>query len=90
MKIESEAFSGLVGKIVEIRNNGDLALEFTGFINGTVVPSCDVSPMVTQPSGAGLCTGGEDNSSQSQKHGLQDERDRRASRHRNASKYLGD
>ena len=90
VKIESEAFSGLVGKIVEIRNNGDLALEFTGFINGPVVPSCDVSPMVTQPSGAGLCTGGEDNSSQSQKHGLQDERDRRASRHRNASKYLGD
>lgn len=45
VRIESEAFSGLVGKIVEIRNNGDLALEFTGFLRGTVVPSCDVRPI---------------------------------------------
>lgn len=45
VKVDSDAFSGLVGKIVEIRNNGDLALEFTGFVRGTVVPSCDVRPI---------------------------------------------
>ena len=45
VKVESEAFSGLTGEIVEIRNNGDLALEFTGFLRGTIVPSCDVRPI---------------------------------------------
>ena len=40
--IEREAFAGLTGKITEIRNNGDLVLEFAGFTLGTTVPSCDV------------------------------------------------
>lgn len=50
VKVEKPAFAGLTGEIVEIRSNGDLVLEFAGFIRGTTVPSCDVTPI--QLSGA--------------------------------------
>ena len=45
VRVEKPAFEGLAGKIVEIRKNGDLVLEFTGFLRGTTVPSCDVAPI---------------------------------------------
>lgn len=45
VRMMQPAFAGLVGEIVEIRNNGDLAIEFTGFVRGAVVPSCDVIPV---------------------------------------------
>lgn len=48
VKVEREAFAGLEGRITEIRKNGDLKLEFTGFINTTVVPSCDVTAIQLQ------------------------------------------
>jgi transcription antitermination factor NusG len=42
VRVDVPSFAGLIGEIVEIRKNGDLVLEFTGFLRGTVVPSCDV------------------------------------------------
>lgn len=43
--VDKPAFAGLKGEIVEIRNNGDLVLEFEGFVRGTTVSSCDVRPI---------------------------------------------
>lgn len=45
VRVDRPAFSGLEGKIVEIRNNGDLVLEFHGFLRGAAVPACDVEPI---------------------------------------------
>ena len=45
VRVEKDAFAGLVGEIVEIRKSGDLVLEFSGFLRGTVVGSCDVRPI---------------------------------------------
>ena len=45
VRVDRTAFSGLEGKIVEIRNNGDLVLEFHGFLRGAAVPACDVEPI---------------------------------------------
>ena len=45
VRVHQPAFGGLTGEIVEIRKNGDLAIEFTGFVRGATIASCDVEPV---------------------------------------------
>jgi hypothetical protein len=45
VKVEREAFAGLIGEIKEIRGSGDLVLAIKDFLHDPVVPSCDVTPL---------------------------------------------